>query len=93
MDYQILEILNKKKFSSSEVLNLIISRVIKIVLLCLCLTFLFWFFLIQNYLLFALLLGIFWGGIVEGIINSRKNRLKVIPEEKAEYFTEKKVEV
>lgn len=93
MDYQILEILSKKKFSSSEVLYLVIFRVLKIVLFCLCLTFLFWSFLIQNYLLFTFLLGIFWGGVVESIVNSRKSRSKVTPEEKTEYFSEKKVEV
>jgi predicted membrane protein len=92
MDYKILEDLNKKRFNSPEVLRLIIFRALKIVLFCLSLTFLLWFFLIQNYLLFTVLLGIFFGMIAEILINSRKSSLKSTAPNKESYFTEKKIE-
>jgi len=92
MNYQILQDLDKKRFNSPEVLRLIIFRALKIVLFCLSLTFLLWFFLIQNYLLFTSLLGIVLGISAEMLINSRKNRLKYTPPEKESYFPEKKIE-
>jgi hypothetical protein len=92
MDSRILEDLDKRRFNSPDVLRLIIFRVLKIVLFCLSLTFLLWFFLIQNYLLVTALLGIVLGISSEMLINSRKNRVKYSPPEKESYFTEKKIE-
>jgi len=92
MDYKILEDLNKRRFNSLEVLRLTIFRTLKIVFFCLSLTFLLWFFLIQNYLLFTFLLGIVLGISAEMLINSRKNRLKYAPPEKESYFSEKRIE-
>jgi hypothetical protein len=92
MDYQILEDLNKRRFNSPKVLRLIIFRVLRIVLFCLALTFLLWFFLIQNYLLFTILLGIVFGMTAEILVNSRKGCLKNTAPEKESYFPEKKIE-
>ena len=92
MNYQILQDLDKKRFNSPEVLRLTIFRALKIVLFCLSITFLLWFFLIQNYLLFTSLLGIVLGISAEMLINSRKNRLKSTPPEKENYFQEKKTQ-
>jgi len=92
MNYQILQHLDRKRFNSPEVLRLTIFRSLKIVLFCLSLTFLLWFFLIQNYLLFTSLLGIVLGISAEMLINSRKSRLKYTPPEKESYFPEKKIE-
>ena len=92
MNYQILQDLDKKRFNSPEVLRLIIFRALKIVLFCLSLTFLLWFFLIQNYLLVTSLLGIVLGISAEMLINSRKGRLKYTPPEKESYFPGKKIE-
>ena len=72
MNHQVLEILNKKKFSAPEVLTLIVFRVVIVVLFCLFLTFLFWFFLVQDYFLLTLLLGVFFGTSVGIIINTRR---------------------
>ncbi len=93
MDYQVLQILNKKRFSSREVLSLVIFRVLKIVLFCLSLTLLFWFFLIRNYLLFTLFLGAILGGALEIIINSRRSFLKNETENKIESLPDRKAEV
>ena len=85
MDNQILNNLNKKKFSSPEVLYLVFLRVLKIVLFCLSLTFLFWLFLLKNYLLFTFFLGIVLGSVAEILTNSRKGSLKDrLVEEKVE---------
>ena len=85
MDNQILNNLNKKKFSSPEVLYLVFLRVLKIVLFCLSLTFLFWLFLLKSYIMFTLLLGVVLGSVAEIITNSRKGSLKDrLVEEKVE---------
>ena len=92
MDSRILEDLNKKRFNSPDVLRLIIFRVLRIVFFCLSLSLLLWFFLIQNYLLFTLLLGIVLGITAETLVNSRKNFSNNSPSEKESYFTGKKLE-
>ncbi len=92
MQDKILDDLNKIRFNSPEVLHLVISRALKIVLFCVSLTFLLWFFMIQNYLLFTSLLGIFLGISAEMLIHSRKNRLISAPPERESYFSEKKIE-
>jgi uncharacterized membrane protein len=90
MDNQILNNLNKKKFSSPEVLSLVLLRVLKIVLFCLSLTFLFWLFLLKNYLLFTFFLGIVLGSVAEILTNSRKGSLKNKPAEEKIEEQEKK---
>ena len=90
MDNQILNNLNKKKFSSPEVLSLVLLRVLKIVLFCLSLTFLFWLFLLKNYLLFTFFLGIVLGSVAEILTNSRKGSLKNKPAEEKVEEQEKK---
>ncbi len=90
MDNQILNNLNKKKFSSPEVLYLVFLRVLKIVLFCLSLTFLFWLFLLKSYIMFTLLLGVVLGSVAEILTNSRKGSLKDRPEEEKVEEQEKK---
>lgn len=92
MDYKILEDLNKRRFNSPQVLHLIIFRALKILFFCLSLTFLFWFFLIQNYLLFTCLLGIGLGISAEMLVNSRRSRLKASYPETETYFTASKAQ-
>ncbi|HVP37136.1 MAG TPA: hypothetical protein VMT04_09100 [Terriglobales bacterium] len=92
MDNRILEDLNKRRFNSPEVLRLIIFRVLKIVLFCLSLTFLLSFILIQNHLLFTILLGIVLGISAEVLVNSRKGRSRNIPTENGNYCVENKIE-
>ena len=90
MDNQILNNLNKKKFSSPEVLYLVFLRVLKIVLFCLSLTFLFWLFLLKSYIMFTLLLGVVLGSVAEILTNSRKGSLKNKPAEEKVEEQEKK---
>lgn len=90
MNYRVLQDLDKRKFNSPEVLRLTIFRTLKIVFFCLSLTFLLWFFLIQDYLLFTFLLGTVLGISAEMLTNSRKTALKLTPPEKESYFTGKK---
>ncbi|MFH0930425.1 MAG: hypothetical protein V1890_00610 [Candidatus Zixiibacteriota bacterium] len=90
MDNQILDNLNKKKFSSPEVLYLVFLRVLKIVLFCLSLTFLFWLFLLKSYIMFTLILGVVLGSVAEILTNSRKGSLKDRPEEEKVKEQEKK---
>jgi len=92
MNYQILQDLDKKRFNSPQVLRLTIFRTLKIVFFCLSLTFLLWFFLIQDYLLFTFLLGTVLGITAEMLTNSRKAPLKSTPPEKGSYIPEKKIE-
>jgi uncharacterized metal-binding protein len=89
MDNKILDNLDIKKFGSPEVLSLVLFRVLKIVLFCLSLTFLFWLFLLKNYVLFTLLLGIVLGNIAEIISNLRKGYLKQRLEEEKESLSKK----
>ncbi len=90
MDNQILDNLNKKKFSSPEVLYLVFLRVLKIVLFCLSLTFLFWLFLLKSYIMFTLFLGVVLGSVAEILTNSRKRSSKDRPEEEKVEEQEKK---
>jgi hypothetical protein len=85
MDNKILDNLDIKKFGSPEVISLVLFRVLKIVLFCLSLTFLFWLFLLKSYIMFTLLLGVVMGSMAEILTNSRKGSLKDRPvEEKVE---------
>jgi len=92
MDNQILNNLNKKKFSSPEVLYLVFLRVLKIVLFCLSLTFLFWLFLLKSYIMFTLLLGVVLGSVAEILSNFRKGYLKDRLEEEKESLSKKNVD-
>ena len=90
MDNNILDNLDIKKFGSPEVLSLVLFRVLKIVLVCLSLTFLFWLFLLKSYIMFTLLLGVVLGSVAEILSNFRKGYLKDRPAEEKVEEREKK---